>query len=55
MTVTVSKAAPADVQGVKDAVESMGAEELEQVKAKIAEIEGKRAAQSADGQENAGK
>jgi polyhydroxyalkanoate synthesis regulator phasin len=55
VTVTVSKAAPADVQGVKDAVENMGAEELEQVKAKIAEVEGKRAAQSADGQENAGK
>lgn len=55
VTVTVGKAAPADVQGVKDAVEHLGDEELGQIKAKIAEVEEKRRAQAADERENAGK
>lgn len=55
VTVTVTKTAPADVQGVKDAVENMEDEELGQIKAKIAEVEGKRKAQAADEREDAEK
>lgn len=39
VTVTVTQTAPADVQSVKSAVEKLSKEDLEQIKAKIAEIE----------------
>ena len=52
VTVTVNKKAPDDV---KKAVENMNGEELEQLKAKIAEVEEKRKGKAADGQGNAGK
>lgn len=54
VSVTVTKQAPTDAESVTKAVESMGADELRQLKDKIAEVESRRQA-SADEVENAGK
>lgn len=54
VSVTVTKQDPADAESVAKAVESMGADELRQLKEKISEVESRRHT-SVDESENAGK